>query len=367
MLAKLSEHLQNFAFATLIGGSSLGQQRTELSKKPDVVVATTGRLLDHLQNTKGFDLEEVDLIVLDEADKLLEMGFKDEMLKILEFCKKKTRQTVMVSATLNQDIKELAEITLNKPLTFSVSEQQNTTSESKLKLKQFIVRLQQDLEGAPQDVQNQELLLQREACLLTLCHLHFQRRTIVFFNEKKQCERAQILFCFLGLRAAQVQGDMNQEERLQAIKRFQDEEVDFLLTTDLLARGLDISSVKVVLNFSYPVEPRRYVHRVGRTARAGASGVALTICNDEERKEVKKLSRKLNFGVTTFSLNKKHLNKYVDLIQSVEEAAQQIQEQVLEDKEAFKAHVEAVKAENLIRFKKEIQSRPKQEWFQSKK
>jgi len=144
--------------------------------------------------------------------------------------------------------------------------------------------------------------------------MHFRERAIVFFNERKQCTRAKILFAFLGIRAEQVQGDMSQEERLKAIKKFQDGEIDFLLTTDLLARGLDINSVKVVINFSYPVEPRRYVHRVGRTARAGASGVALTICNDEERKEVKKLSRKLNFGVTTFSLNKKHVQKYVELI-----------------------------------------------------
>ena len=88
----------------------------------------------------------------------------------------------------------------------------------------------------------------------------------------------------------------------------------------MLARGIDISSVKVVLNFSFPLEPRRYVHRVGRTARAGQSGVAITICNDEERKDLKKLSRKLNFNATTFSLNKKHVKKYADLIANLDPA-----------------------------------------------
>jgi ATP-dependent RNA helicase DDX27 len=92
---------------------------------------------------------------------------------------------------------------------------------------------------------------------------------MVFFNEKKQCERARILFAFMGIKCEQVQGDMKQEDRMAAIERFQREEVDVILTTDLLARGIDISSVKVVINFSYPVEHRRYVHRVGRTARAG--------------------------------------------------------------------------------------------------
>jgi ATP-dependent RNA helicase DDX27 len=159
MLKNLCTHVQNFEYVTLIGGSSVALQRKELKAAPDCVIASPGRLIDHLANTQGFDLEDIDVLVLDEADKLLEMGFKDELLKVIDYCKSKTRQTIMVSATLNQDIKELANIALSKPLEFSVSQQQNTTSEANLKLKHYIVRLQTDsAEGAPEDVANQLLL-----------------------------------------------------------------------------------------------------------------------------------------------------------------------------------------------------------------
>lgn len=137
-------------------------------------------------------------------------------------------------------------------------------------------------------------LVRREATLLCLVRRGFHKRVIVFFNEKKQCQRAHILFSVFGLKSAEIHGNMSQTERMDAIEKFQRGEVDYLLATDLVARGLDINNVKSVLNFSFPTEPKRYLHRIGRTARAGSSGVAVTLCNDEERKDLKKLSRKLN-------------------------------------------------------------------------
>lgn len=124
------------------------------------------------------------------------------------------------------------------------------------------------------------MLVRREATLLALVRKGFTSRVIIFFNEKVECSRMLTLFTIWGLKAAQVQGNLTMEERMGAIERFQKGEVDFLLATDLLARGIDISSVKTVINFSFPNEPKRYLHRVGRTARAGSHGVAITICND---------------------------------------------------------------------------------------
>lgn len=106
-----------------------------------MIVATTGRLIDHIKNTKGFNLEDVELLVLDEADRLLEMGFKDEMITIVGQCKHPNRQTLMVSATLNQDLKELAKLALKKPLEFSVDRQQKKADLKNLKLTQYLVRL----------------------------------------------------------------------------------------------------------------------------------------------------------------------------------------------------------------------------------
>ena len=105
----------------VFGGSSLASQRRDLDRVPDFIVATPGRLIDHLSNTKGFTLEDVEVLVLDEADRLIEMGFKDEVHRIIRQCSNPKRQTVMVSATLNQDLKELAVLSLKEPLTFTVS------------------------------------------------------------------------------------------------------------------------------------------------------------------------------------------------------------------------------------------------------
>mmetsp|Transcript_14326 Transcript_14326/g.10049 ORF Transcript_14326/g.10049 Transcript_14326/m.10049 type:complete len:145 (-) Transcript_14326:1178-1612(-) len=109
-----------------------------------MIIATTGRLIDHLKNTKGFTLEDVDVLVLDEADRLLEMGFKDELMSIVNQCKNPKRKTLMFSATLNQDLKELANIALKKPLTFTVSQQQKKADMANLKLTQYLVRLKFD-------------------------------------------------------------------------------------------------------------------------------------------------------------------------------------------------------------------------------
>ena len=138
------------------------------------------------------------------------------------------------------------------------------------------------------------LLVRRESTLLILCLKSFRKRVIVFVNEKKQCGRLHSLFAFFGLKCVEVHGDLTQEQRLENVEKFQRGDVDYLIATDLVARGLDISAVKAVLNFSFPTEPKRYLHRVGRTARAGSHGQAVTLCNDEERKDIKKLVRKLN-------------------------------------------------------------------------
>lgn len=134
---------------------------------------------------------------------------------------------------------------------------------------------------------------------------HFKKRVIIFFNEKVQCHRMLIIFKIFGLKATQVQGNLTQQERMDAIEQFQRGDVDYLLATDLVARGLDIPNVKTVINFSFPNEPKRYLHRIGRTARAGMHGVTVTLCNDAERTEIKKLTRKLGHQINPYTLQQK--------------------------------------------------------------
>lgn len=152
------------------------------------------------------------------------------------------------------------------------------------------------------------------------------------------------------------------------MEAFQKGDVDFLLATDLVARGLDISAVKAVLNFSFPTEPKRYLHRVGRTARAGSHGQAVTLCNDEERKDIKKLIRKLNQKLLPYSINQKLVVLTHDFIKNkLDPLLREIQLEQQQDKEIEKAYKEASRAENIVKYKDEIMSRPKNEWHKNYK
>ena len=161
---------------------------------------------------------------------------------------------------------------------------------------------------------------------------------------------------------------MSQADRMESIEKFQRNEVDYLLATDLVARGLDINNVKSVLNFSFPTEPKRYLHRIGRTARAGNSGVAVTLCNDEERKDIKKLSRKLNQQVTPYILQQKAISQmHQFILETIDPLMHKVDLELTQDKEVLDAYKEAQRAENLIKYKAEILARPKAEWHSSKK
>lgn len=157
-------------------------------------------------------------------------------------------------------------------------------------------------------------------------------------------------------------------ERMDAIEKFQRGEVDYLLATDLVARGLDINNVKSVLNFSFPTEPKRYLHRVGRTARAGSSGVAVTLCNDEERKDIKKLSKKLNSNISPYILQPKIVQQMHDFISNViDPILHEIEVEMTQDRELLNAYKEAQRAENMIKYRSEIQSRPRAEWHSNRR
>jgi ATP-dependent RNA helicase DDX27 len=155
---------------------------------------------------------------------------------------------------------------------------------------------------------------------------------------------------------------------MEGIELFQSGQVDYLLCTDLVARGLDIPAVKAVLNFSFPVEPKRYLHRIGRTARAGSHGVAVTLCNDEERKDIKKLLRKLNQNINTYVVSAKQVTETHDFIANkLDPIIHELDLEIQADKEIEAAYKEALRAENLVKFKKDIMSRPKAEWHSTKK
>lgn len=212
-----------------------------------------------------------------------------------------------------------------------------------------------------------EFLAKREATLLAILQKSFRERVIIFCNHKTTCTRLAILMTMHGLKVAEVHSNISQTARIASIEQFQSGEVDYLIGTDVVARGLDISNVKCVINFSFPSEPKRYLHRIGRTARAGQSGVAITLCNEEERKDLKKLSRKLSHNLNTFSINAKAVEPHFQRVIDLDKTVKAVMCEIEQEKEAAEALREIERNENIEKYKSEIMNRPKRDWFVGKK
>ncbi len=270
--------------ALVAGGFSSSQQLQALKHQPDILVATPGRILDHLMNAQVFHLEMLEIVVFDEADRLLDMGFRDECKEILRRCAF-NKQCLLFSATFNTEVADLASIALKNPLKVKIAV--NTTVKT---LRQEFVLV----DDAEKDAQTGALIhgnKAKEATLLALCRHTFTKRCIIFFATKKQAHRCAILFGLEGLTFAELHGNLTQEARTAGIESFQSGKAEFLFATDLAARGLDINGVETVINFEVPEQDDKYIHRVGRTARMGSSGVAVTLHFPNEYRRVKKLAK----------------------------------------------------------------------------
>lgn len=263
----------NIALAT--GGLDLKVQETHLRLNPDIIIATPGRLIDHLQNTPTFNLHNIEVMILDEADKLLEDQFAEQLKEIIRQCSP-TRQTMLFSATMNDRVQDLANLSLREPVRLFL----NNNTDVALNLRQEFVRIRSQREG------------DREPILCALVTRYFSNHSIVFVQTKKLAHRIRILLELLGVRVEELHSGLNQTQRIEALKRFTQEEVDVLVTTDLTARGLDIKDVRTVINYTLPPTLQQYVHRVGRTARAGKIGRSVSLVGDQERKVLKEIIRK---------------------------------------------------------------------------
>ena len=240
-------------FALTVGGLSLKAQEAELRLRPDVVIATPGRLVDHLRNTPGFSLDMLDILVIDEADRMLEDGFAAELNEIVSACPR-GRQTMLFSATMTDSVDSLIRLSLTRPVRLFVSPKRSTADG----LTQEFVRIRREME--------------RPAVLVGLCKRTFAKRCIVFFRSKALAHQMRVVFGLMGLKAEEIHGNLSQEQRLNALHLFRTGEVDYLLATDLASRGIDIKGIETVINYDMPMQIEQYLHRVGRTARAGREG-----------------------------------------------------------------------------------------------
>lgn len=247
--------------AVVFGGMDMKPQTLELKKGVEVLVATPGRLLDHIE-AKNCVLNQVEYVVLDEADRMLDIGFLPDLQRILSHLPKQ-RTTLLFSATFSPEIKRLASSYLQDPVTIEVARSNATAST----IEQRFYRVNED---------------DKRQALKQLVRDKDVKQAFVFVNSKLGCARLARALERDGLNTAALHGDKSQDERLKALDAFKSGQVDLLICTDVAARGLDIKDVPAVFNVDIPFNAEDYVHRIGRTGRAGASGLAISFVSEKD-------------------------------------------------------------------------------------
>ncbi|KAG0001478.1 nucleolar DEAD-box protein required for synthesis of 60S ribosomal subunit [Entomortierella chlamydospora] len=339
----------DITFGLCVGGLSRNAQELQLRTRPDVLIATPGRLIDHILNSRSFTLDHIDILIMDEADRMLEDGFSAELTEIVKACPQ-SRQTMLFSATMTDNVDELIRMSLNRPVRLQVDSSNATAA----RLIQEFVRIRQHREE------------DRPAVLLALCSRTFKRRVIIFFRSKAAAHQMKIIFGLMNLRAAELHGNLTQEQRLASLEEFRDERVDFLLATDLASRGLDIKGIDTVINYNMPQNYAIYQHRVGRTARAGRNGRAVTLAGENDRKLLKMAIKNADKKTIKHRVIPQDvITRYRERVEGLTESVKEIMAEEKEDKALRQAEMEARKSSNLLKHEDEIYSRPAKTWFQT--
>ncbi len=258
--------------AVVFGGIDMKPQTAELKKGVEVLIATPGRLLDHIE-AKNCVLNQVEYVVLDEADRMLDIGFLPDLQRILSYLPKQ-RQTLLFSATFSPEIRKLAQSYLQDPVLVEVARPNATAANVE---QHFYSVVADDKRAAVRRVLKERGLVQ----------------ALVFVNSKLGCARLARSFERDGLKTTALHGDKSQDERLKALDAFKRGEVDVMVATDVAARGLDIVDLPAVFNFDVPYNAEDYVHRIGRTGRAGASGLAVTLVTRDDARLVADIEKLL--------------------------------------------------------------------------
>jgi len=259
-----------FKHTVVFGGVPQGRQVQALTKGVDILVATPGRLLD-LMNQRKLTLKNVEFFVLDEADRMLDMGFIHDIKKIIAKLPHK-RQSLFFSATMSQEINKLATSLLKNPIHVAVAPQATTVE--RVKQQMYFV-----------DSSNKETLL------LDLLKQEHLTSVLIFTRTKHKANKVALFLEKNKVSADAIHGNKSQNARTKAIRDFKSGKVKVLVATDIAARGIDIENISHVINFELPNEPESYVHRIGRTARAGAEGTAFSFCAADERNYLRSIEK----------------------------------------------------------------------------
>lgn len=305
------------------------------------------------------------VLILDEADRMLDEYFAEQMKEIIKSCSR-TRQTMLFSATMSEQVKDLAAVSLEKPVKVFV----NTNQTVAYNLRQEFIRIRPKVKpeqqlaksenGQNEDGEEQEQEQEqehengqrqhhnrrggkwqqkrggkkfqmsherdekekedreREPILAALICRTFHDHCMIFVQRKRQAHRLHILLGLLGIKAGELHGNLTQQQRLESLKQFKDEQIDVLIATDVAARGLDIVGVKTVINFNMPLSTEHYIHRVGRTARAGRAGISVSLADERERKQVKDIIKSADNPVKNRIIPPEIVEKYTKKLEVLE-------------------------------------------------
>ncbi|MCB9493642.1 MAG: DEAD/DEAH box helicase [Epsilonproteobacteria bacterium] len=280
-IEKLARHKQKIKALAIYGGQSITNQIHDLKKGAHIIIGTPGRTLDHLRR-KTLKLTEVSIVVLDEADEMLDMGFRDDIQAILSDTPAE-RQTVLFSATMSSDIKQLAKRFQKNPHTIKVSKE----NQAKNSISQYYYHVAQR---------------SKADLLMRILDLHENALCVIFCNTKNDVD---VLFDKLtshNYSTEALHGDMNQTRRNRVMSKFKDGKVNVLLATDVAARGIDVPGIELVVNYELPKDEESYVHRIGRTGRAGLSGKAISLVSGQSIYRIKRLMSYTNSQISQLEI-----------------------------------------------------------------
>lgn len=277
-LQGFSYHLPYISSVAVYGGNDgirYEQEKRSMQHGADIVIATPGRLISHL-SLGNIDLSEVSFFILDEADRMLDMGFADDILQIAKYLPQK-RQTIMFSATMPEKIRQLAKTLLNNPVEISLAVSRPA---DKIHQMAYICYETQKINIIKEIFKN-----------------HEPKRVIIFTGSKVKAKELAISLTRAKYNCAAMHSDLTQQERNEVMYMFRSGQKDILVATDIVARGIDIDDITLVINFDVPNDAEDYVHRIGRTARAGAGGSAITLVSEKDQMDFMKIEKFLGKDV----------------------------------------------------------------------
>ncbi|TFK27358.1 ATP-dependent rRNA helicase RRP3 [Coprinopsis marcescibilis] len=287
--------------AVIVGGMDVPTQAIALAKRPHVIVATPGRLLQHLEETKGFSLRTLKFLVLDEADRLLDMDFGPAIDRILKLIPKE-RTTYLFSATMTSKVAKLQRASLVNPIRVEVSGKYQTVSTL---LQHYLLMPLKD----------------KVVSLIYLANSLVQNSIIVFTRTVRDARLLSIILRTLGFPAVPLHGQLSQSQRLGALGKFKSGGRSILVATDVASRGLDIPSVDVIINYDIPTHSKDYIHRVGRTARAGRAGKSVTLVTQYDVELLQRIEKVIGKKMDAWPMDTEEISLLKERVSEAERLA----------------------------------------------